>query len=221
MTQIVTGPQWLIRARLRDALSLRSIDDAIVEVEIRSAGGPFRPCPFPMRRRSGGEIAITASVRDIAARLETGVETRIWFLVSRLRYTPLEHDLVIPAADFTPTSRQVTVMGQQITQTHLKGAPFEADLRLMPRPVRLAGLVLRDNDPQDPVVGAQVTIDQDAGTAVATDPAGRFLIPSLPLRRVVTVTATESGASVSAPHTIDFTKPTNALQLSFITAPAA
>jgi len=206
MIQIVTGPQLLIRARLRDALSLRSIDDATVEVEIRSAGGPFRPCPFPMRRRSGGEIAITASVRDIATRLETGVETRIRFLVSRPRYTSLEHDLVIPAADFTPTSRQVTVMGQQIAQTYLNGAPFEADL---------------DNDPQDPVAGAQVTIDQDAGSAVATDAAGRFVMPSLPLRRVVTVTATESGASVSAPHTIDFTKPTNALQLSFITAPAA
>ncbi|KGK41334.1 hypothetical protein LH51_15540 [Nitrincola sp. A-D6] len=77
--------------------------------------------------------------------------------------------------------------------------------------------MVRDDDPAEPVAGAEVRLNGEAAGAQTTDASGRFLFDALPLAQTVTVSASDGEVNSSTSHLIDFNKSTNHLTLSIPT----
>ena len=99
-----------------------------------------------------------------------------------------------------------TLAGQTLKQLMIVGAPFDVSMEVDPAPVALAGVVLRDHDPSEPVGGVSVSA---GATTVVTDDSGRFFIASLPLHAVASLTLTEGGTPTVVSLPIDYERPVN------------
>ena len=217
MTEVLTGPQLLIRLKVEDALTGAGLPNARVVCSIRSGNGVFYPSPFSLKSAGNGWFVMAMSHLVLAARLRLGVTTRFRFEVSQFGYQPGEEVLLISSADFTLVTEDMPLGDVTVRNKRIAGAPFESRLALAPHPVRLAGQVIRDDDPAEPVVGAEVRLNDLAAGAQTTDAFGRFLFDALPLAQTVNVSASEGDASSSTNHLIDFNKSTNHVTLSIMT----
>lgn len=217
MTEAITGAQLLIRLRVEDAVTGVGLSSARVSCSVRSANAAYRPSPFALKPAGDGWFVMVMSHLALAARLRLGVTTRFRFEVSQFGYQPTEEVLFIAPADFTVVTEDIPLGDTLVRHSRIAGAPFESRLALAPHPVRLAGQVIRDNDPAEPVTGAEVRLNDQAAGAQMTDASGRFLFDALPLVQMVTISASDGEAISSASHLINFNKPTNHLTLSIPT----
>ena len=81
----------------------------------------------------------------------------------------------------------------------------------------LAGLVLSDNDPDVPVVGARVRITGPGGSAATTNAAGRFRFDAPPLLLSLPLRVTKGPRVAVAAHVTDFDSPVNFIMLNLPT----
>jgi hypothetical protein len=120
-------------------------------------------------------------------------------------------DRTVAGSDLALTEVSRTVAGQTLIVTTIAGAPFDLSAEIDPAPVALAGIVLRDHDPAEPLAGIGVAA---GGAPAVTDGAGRFFIPALPLAAELSLTLTEGGTTTILPLRVDFAQPINKATLS-------
>ncbi len=219
MIEALAAAQTLLRIKVSDSVSGAALPDAAIETSIKTTVGDYRPSPFALRNMRDGWSVLGVSHRELTARVRIGVTTRFRFAVTRPGYAAAEEELFIAPGDFTAVEEDVNVGGITLRRARIAGAPFEQRITLDPLPVRLVGQLVQDNDLTDPVAGATITLDGDAGGAQTTDAEGRFRFDALPLVQTVEVTAEKGDDETAVTHIIDFKQPTNQLTLSFITEP--
>lgn len=219
MSEFFSGAQALIRLRVTDLVSGLALPEAEVMTSLKAEEGDgiYRSSPFEFRNMHDGWFIMVINYQALVGKLRLGVATRFKFNVSLRGYEMAEELLLISADDFTAVSEEVVVGDSVIPRRRLRGAPFEQQIVLEPNPVRLAGLVVRDNDLDKPIENVNVMVNDDAANAVMTGGDGRFRFNSLPLKQTVDVTVSEVDNSDTTTHVIDFRNPINHLTLSLIT----
>lgn len=118
----------------------------------------------------------------------------------------------VPGAALALVETTHTVAGQEVTARRIAAAPFAFAATVEPRSVLLDGLVLFDNDPETPAAG--VTVTAAPAAPVATDGAGRFRIPALPVTERVTLAFDDGGDVTERTLRPDYPRPAMAATFS-------
>ena len=214
MIEVMGGAQVLIRIKVEDALTGSPLSHADIHCSVSSEGNDYNPATFSVNSKGGGWYVMAMSYLQLAAKFRLGVSTTFRFHVSQFGYQDRESLLIIPQADFSVVTEEVTMGEALLKQQRIVGAPFDVGIMLEPSPVRLAGQVIRDDDPAEPVIGAEVRLNDSATSAQTTDDAGRFLFDELPLAQIVRVSADDGESTITQMHLINYNKPTNHITLS-------
>lgn len=203
--------QALGRGRLSERITNRGFDDFDATMRFSHVGGSGS-LPVRLLRKPGGYFAL-----QLAPDREMPDFSDIDTVTLTVRFEipgnpPIDVPRTLAGAALALVERTLSVGGQSVTASAISGAPFDFSHVLAPKPVALAGTVLRNNDPAEPVAGATVTASP--APPASTDALGRFRIPALPVLETLTLSVDDAGNVTEAPFRPDFTKPENLLTLS-------
>lgn len=215
VVEIIPGTQILLRGQVTNSLTGIGITAALTIDFDQGAG--FRPVPLSVRQQAGGWFAVAARIEEIAARMRIGAATSLRLTAAAPGYQTATVTRALTAAQFARVTTIITVKGVAVPTERIAAAPVVIDLRLNPRPVMLAGLVLSDNDPDMPVVGAQVQITGPGGFSITTDAVGRFRFDAPPLLLSLPLQVTKGARVANAAHVTDFGSPINFITLNLPT----
>lgn len=213
-TSVIASGGLIVRGRVSDALTNEGVPHARLTLEMRQAG-VWSDIPFAIRQKAGGWFGVGASMPEIAARLRLGVGTKLRLNAVAQGYDDAKVDLNVNWRNFSRFTQHEAVGGVDFEYEIIKGAPFDLSLSLLRKPVKLAGMVLRDFDPNTPAAGVRVTLS--GGATVTTDPAGRFQFNTPPVAQSLNVSARDGPVSASIIHVVDFGQPVNTTLLSLTT----
>lgn len=213
--EIIPGTQILLRGQITDALTKAGLTAALTCEFDQGAG--FRPLPFALRLQAGGRYAVAARIAEIAARMQIGAAVSLRLSAVAPGYQTASITRALTAAQFARTAAVINVKGVAVPTEQIAAAPVVIDLKLKPKPVMLAGLVLSDNDPATPVIGAQVQITGPGGSTVTTDPTGRFRFDAPPLLLTLPLRLSLGARTAIASHITDFATPVNFITLNLPT----
>lgn len=203
--------QVLGSGRLSERITNRGFEDFDATMRFEHAGGSGS-LPIRLHRKPGGYFALQlAPDREMPDFSEFGTVT----LTVRFEIpgkTPEDVTMRPAGTALAFVERTLSVGGQSVTASAISGAPFDFSLVLPPKPVALAGTILRNNDPADPVIGA--TVSALPALPASTDDLGRFRIPALPVLEKLTLSIDDGGNVTEVTFRPDFTKPENLLTLS-------
>ena len=110
----------------------------------------------------------------------------------------------VASAQLALVEQEYSVNKQTLKLLRVSGAPFVFDdIAVEPEPFLLDGLLLRDNDPEDPVGGVAVTVvGFDEIQVKNTDSEGRFRIATLPISETVTLQFTDADNTIVTKQTL-------------------
>ncbi|MEE8455118.1 MAG: hypothetical protein V3R90_10265 [Limibaculum sp.] len=203
--------QSLVTGRLFEQFTQGAFEryDIALRLSHAAGGGAL---PAQLQRKTGGYFALgIAPARDLPPLPATG-DIDITLTISIDGRAPFDRTRTVPAAQLALAGRNVDVQGKALRMMVVVGAPFNFNIQLAPLPVALAGVVIDDNDPSEPVAGAAVTAAP--APSVTTDIGGRFFIPALPVAETVALHIAGGGGAAERSHRPDFSKPVNTITLS-------
>jgi len=210
----LTAQQSLVRGRLFEQFTQRDFETYDIALSL-SRGGAEVAVPTRLQRKAGGYFALgIAPRRDLPdpATLPGSGDVEITLTVSIAGQEPFKRSQSVSEASLALVVRSVEIQEQALPMTVVLGAPFVFTIQLPPAPVALAGIVIADNDPSEPVDGASV--EAAPAPSVMTDGSGRFFIPALPVLEAVTILVAGNGSLTEHPYRPDYSKPVNTLTLS-------
>jgi len=203
--------QALVTGRFSEAITERPIDgfDAALDYAHADGGGTF---PAVLSTKPGGWFTLHLQPdRDMPDLSGTGTVT-LTLRLSRAGQPDVTVAQDVPDAALALVDTTRTVAGQEVTARRIAAAPFAFAATTAPRSVLLDGLVLFDNDPETPATG--ITVTAAPADPVATDGAGRFRIPALPVSARVTLAFDAGGAVTERTLRPDYPRPAMAATFS-------
>lgn len=207
----LTAQQSLVTGRLFEQFTERAFEGYDIALRL-SRGGAEVTLPARLQRKPGGYFALgIAPGRDMPELPGSG-NVSITLTVSIPGRAPFERSRSVTAAAVALVARSVEVQGQALPMTVVQDAPFGFTIELPPAPVALAGTVIDDNDPSEPVAGAVVSVAP--APSVTTDGGGRFFIPALPVEELLEIQVAGDGAITEHDFRPDYSKPVNTVTLS-------
>ncbi|MFC4260990.1 hypothetical protein ACFOZ5_18370 [Marinobacter lacisalsi] len=209
-TDTVLQRQALIVGRLLDQATGAPVSTS-AELTLgykRSDQSEYRPCPLASRLDADGHFVFSTDQADLFAQLTPTPDFDFRLQASAASYQASTHDFSLPGTDLTPATETVTLSGATYDMPRLSGPLINLSLTLAPEPLRLAGQVLEDGDPETPLAGAQVQVTApETRPAVETDSRGYFAIDNMPLERQVTLTLSHGGSERTTAVVLDYSRP--------------
>lgn len=209
-----------IRLPVRQNLAVGRVSERITErglavlsatLSLQAGAGPVVPLAARFLTRPEGYFAFNIlperDMPDVSGAAD--VVLRAEFQIAE--GTPVIAERTVAGSALALTDSPRTVAGQNVTVRSVAGAPVDLSVAADPAPVALQGIVLRGNDPAQPVAGAGVA----AGPAQSvTDAQGRFFLPALPLAAQVELAVTDNATTTTHAFRIDYERPVNSVVLS-------
>ncbi len=203
--------QALVKGRMSETITGRGLEIADAALE-SGQDGQSAPIPAKLVTKPGGYFALQLDPgRDMPDLAGGGAVTLTMHLILSGR-DPVEVARVVHPADLAVADHEVTAAGRTVTVKTVAGAPLDFSTALPPAAVALAGTLLRDHDPSDPITGVEVRAD--GGAPAVTDAGGRFFIAALPVAEIVTLTLREGADETSVPFRPDYALRINTITLS-------
>lgn len=203
--------QVLARGRVSDAVTGRGLGTFDVALGFTHGGGSG-DLPGVLALKPDGWFAVqvrpAVQMPDLAAAGPVTLTAR----VTVPGRGAVEVAQVVDGTELALVEVSVPVGDSETVVERIAGAPFTFSVALPPQPVALAGIVLRDHDPDIPVAGVEVRAD--VGAPVVTDARGRFFLPALPVAETITLTLTEDAEESTTSYRPDFSRPVNTVTLS-------
>jgi hypothetical protein len=210
--------QAVVVGRVFDTVSDRGLTDFHVTLTHAHPGGTGQPpvtgtLPLLLAHRTDGWFALyladVAHMPDLTAPATVTLTAR----VSSPGRDAVELSQDVPGPDLAVVDTAAEVGGAPVVVPGIPAAPWSFSVPVPPRAVALAGIVLRDHDPDSGVAG--VSVVADGSPPVVTGADGRFFLPALPVLAVVTLTLTgPEGGPTQVLFRPDYDRPVDVVTLS-------
>lgn len=203
--------QVLVCGRVFDSVSGRGLERYAVSLSYSHSGGAGALPVRTGRRADGWFSAAVPDVQQLPD-LSGFAEVELSVHVTVPGRPTVEETISVPGAELAVVTTSREVAGTTVTVAQMPGAPRTVTIPVAPPPVALAGVVLRDHDPAEPVAGVAVAVDGVPSTV--TDAAGRFLLPALPVAAEVVISLGEDPERRQYVVRPDYDRPVNVITLS-------
>jgi len=213
VAEVGVTQQALISGQVINALTGHGVGNSFsVDVDMRlPAMSEFQPVKMKQKISAGGYFVFYANPVDVLPlnlAVDDSVEIRI--AINAPGYTSAEEIVVVDGASITPSDVAVDMVGEVFELPLIDAPLLHRVISLQPVAVGVQGVVIEDNDLENPVAGASVqVIAPDVLPAVSTDSSGRYRIENLPVVESVTIRAELSLETSSVDHVIDYSTPLN------------
>jgi hypothetical protein len=206
------APRQIIAAgRVAERITGRGLPDLSGTLLFRSNTPEWRSLPASFSARAEGFVAFSLIPGRDMPDLSAFAAVTLRAEYQRARLAPVVAERTITGAELALQEVPRRLGGRTLSALVISGAPFDLSAEVDPLPVALAGVVLRDHDPAEPVAGVEVSA---GGAKVLSDAGGRFFLPALPLVALLSLKITEDGEDTIFPFHIDYAKPVNSVTLS-------
>lgn len=203
--------QVLASGRVADAVTGRGLDGFDITLRFTHGGGSGE-LPGALALKPDGWFAVQLRPAAQMPDLATVGPVTLTVRVTVPGRPPVEARQVVDGSELALVERSVRVSDTETVVEYVAGAPFTFSITLPPQPVALAGMVVRDHDPDVPVAGVELRADD--GPPVVTDARGRFFLPALPVAESVTLALIEGEDQSVITYRPDFSRPVNTVTLS-------
>jgi len=206
-----SASQAIAVGRAAERITGRALADLSATLWYRTGMEPFLPLAVRFRMGAEGYFAFALmpdrDLPDVSG--APSVVLRAQFQRRGVALDPVE--ATVPGAALAIEEIERPVGGRIVRIRRIAGRPVDLSLSVDPRPVALAGIVIRDHDPAVPAAGVTVT----AGlTSTVSDAGGRFFLPALPSLPDLVIQLAD-GATTSNHHVhLDHETPVNRVSLS-------
>lgn len=215
----LSPPQALACGRVFDSISGEGVDDFEATLAYAHSGGSGSPpvsggFPLLLGHRADGWFVLSLRNPAQMPDLSTAPMVTLTLRVAVPAREPVEVTRDVPGDRLAVVTATLEVGDATVTAPAIPDAPWSFDVPLDPRPVALAGIVLREHDPEAPAAGVSVGVS-GTSTVVVTDTGGRFFVPDLPVQVTVTLTLDEgAGPQQTRLVRLDYDQPVNLVTLS-------
>jgi hypothetical protein len=209
--------QAVVYGRVYDSVSDRGLTHFDVTVTYTHPGGAGEPpvsgtLPLRLAHRADGWYVLYLSDAGRMPDLSSQATVTLTAHITSPGADPVQLSQDVPGEHLAVVETTVEVGGLPLVVPGIPRAPWAFPVPVAPRAVALAGIVLRNHDPEQVVAGVSVGV---AGSEpVVTGADGRFFLPALPVRAVLTLTLTEHGAGTDVRLRPDYDRPVNVVTLS-------
>lgn len=185
--------QVLAQGRCYEKITHRPIMDFAAVLSYRHSGGEGT-YHTALALRSAGYFALHLDPSSTLPDLPDHADITLTLTLMHALFPPVTAQINVPSAALAVVEKKFSENDQAFKVPWIAGAPFIFDMAIAPTPILLDGLLLRNNDPDDPAAGVAVSIEGFAGYEVQdTDSEGRFRITALPISETVTLQFSDKG----------------------------
>lgn len=203
--------QLLLRGRVSEAITGRGLAPSEIRVEAEQ-GAVRAALPVTITHKPGGWYGAHLVPRGVWPVFAPAPDVTLWVTFTLPGRAPSLLSQTVSASALDLTSVALSLAGQPVHADRISGAPFDFSLSLDPLPVALAGTVIRDHDPSDPIAG--VTLTAAPAAPVLSDAQGQFFIPALPVLEQVQIGLSTGGPVTNVTLTPDYARRVNMATLS-------
>ncbi|WP_417538724.1 carboxypeptidase-like regulatory domain-containing protein [Marinobacter sp.] len=221
-TQVIVS-QAIISGRIRNLISGQAVPQGLmVKLWYRPVPeGAASPADYKLSKlylklTADGYFCFSASGGSVFGGRSPAPDMQFRLDINAPGFQPLSHSFELGSEQLTSMRSTLELAGAEEEVTRVAG-PFEdLDVQISPLPLRLAGQVLKDGDPDTPLAHASVTVSApEPRPTVTTDERGFFIIDNLPLAGEVTVTLSDGNNDVNQTLVLDYQRPVNSHRFTF------